>query len=334
MELKAEQSDDKHSVSRYNNVVEIKGPYNTHTVYSNLNKHIQYFDTESLVLSLANMFTIQRFQNVYVINGDIETNRFKITLNTKDCCLQMVNLCYNITDKFNEYVIKPCDYPIYQYTENPAIVMLAYMLAICYMDIQYLVQFMSSMIRVSGKIIPNENYYIDENTILLLSIYYEKEWINVTKIIELSEYKIKQLSDEREQIEIAKASGDDMHQPHGQGMYVNINTRLKKIRTLTNNYIRVQSFVKSLKDTDKVLELKFGNASHFLIQRNDNIMTIEKDEYKSIKYNPLNEKIIDLYRKCHAIYNKKSEEYNQMYEEYSCNDYPVGNDEDTFMPYY
>lgn len=307
--------DEYNNVVKFGDTVQINGPHDTMVVYNNSEQNIEYFDVRPLIYTLDrynnNNFEVNRVNEVFILTGYVEGSEFKISINTKTYTLDIVNKEYNITHDFEKYEIRPTKYPIFQYTNNPMIVLLALLLSACRVSEIYVFVLMDACYNLASKLndIDKNDYYVCENTALLLSIYFQQPWYLQKDAVETIKKKIMNERLREETLMTQKMTDCVPFNTNMGLLYANIDTELKDVKNVRNTYIKLESLIKSLKPDDEILEILLGNKSYFLVRRNNEIMTLNRDEYKTIKLDRIDknihiiyERLIDDYAKCLSYY--------------------------------
>jgi hypothetical protein len=300
------------SVIKYEDIVEINGPYETKIVHNNPKRDITYFDTKSMLLILSNMnndYTKDSQDDIYTFYGKIDDNKFRITLNTKSCLIEVINITINICTNFEAYEISTTEYPIYQYSRNPVIVLLAVFVAACYACKTICDDLLLSAEKINSKFSNDEDYYLDEFSILMLSIYKQTLLLSTERMQFVVENKLRNLNYKLADLEIVDMKSNNEY--NGNVMYCNTKTEIKEISKKTYIYSELDGLLKTLKKTDNLMELSVGNKSYFMIIRNEKIMTISKSEFNTTYTKSLDEDLIKIYNDVSIAYVNVVINFNQ-----------------------
>lgn len=279
-------------------LVEINGPHETKVVHTS-KRNIDYFDIKPLLLVLCDAngdFSLKNNTDIHTFYGSIDNQHYKITINVNSSLIEMINTKLNISSDFEYYDIPPLDYPVYQYTSNPAIVMLAIFVASCNIDnmddSNYL---MYSADNLAEKIAQNEDYFLDIYGILILSLYKQTIWHSIKEMGDIIEQQFKELTDKRTDLEIQKMNSDNTYIYQGQALFSNIDTEIRRTKELTKTYSKLAALIKTLNLNYDIMEFKVGSKSYFIIRQEFKILTIHTNEYNTTKLTPIDDELEWLY---------------------------------------
>jgi hypothetical protein len=297
-------------VTKYGNIIESNGPHDTQMVIHNPNRQVSYFDMEPVLLILSNIktdYNVDYRSDIYTFYGTIDSFNYRITINLESSLLEFINSDINVSHNFQTVDIPEVKYPIYQYTSNPAIVITAALVAGCYVAFSDSNYIMGSIDYLCDKIEDDENYYIDESIILILSIYVKKVWYQQKDIMNIISIKINETTEILTELEMQKMN----NLKNDNISFSSLNTRIKILKTLLRSYIHLEEITKTLKPTDEIMELKLGKHSHFLVRRHGNIMTINRNEFNTIQLENIYEYLQELYDNIHNKFISVTQDFNE-----------------------
>jgi hypothetical protein len=283
-------------VSKYKNIIESNGPHDAQMVIHNTDRQVSYFDMEPILLVLSNInndYTGDNRSDIYTFYGMINSFNYRITINLKSSLLEFINTDINVSQDFQTVEIPEVKYPIYQYTSNPAIVITAALVAGCYVAFVDSNNIINSIDYLSDKINDDEDYYIDESIILILSLSQHKVWHLQKDIINIISNKIEEKTEVLADLKMQKIQ--DTENNSINALYSNLSTSIKSVKKILLTYVDLKEMIKTLKPTDEVLELKLGKYSYFLVRRHNKIMTIKRDEFNTIQLEKISEYLQKLY---------------------------------------
>lgn len=301
-----EDNEGSYTVTQYYGVKHIEGPHETIVVIKNNFKEVDYFDTELILhILLDEDSTMNEISGCYTFNSIIKGVSYKLTINPVSGYLEIINTDVNITNNFGEHNIPTTDYPIYQYTNNKCIIMLTIILIICYMEEFNITSYklLENVEKLSEKINPKIDYYLDEISILILSIYAEIKWVSQIKLLSIINEKIESLGSELENLQLKKTSSGNQYVYEPNREYVSIKTKMKHLKIDIKKYIKLENVFNSLKDTDEILEVMMGCNTYFMVKRNNIIMTLKPNEYNTIECKPIDSLVLSVYSKVNKKLN-------------------------------
>lgn len=314
-----EYYNEENSVIKYDDgLVEINGPHETKVVHTS-KRNIDYFDIKPLLLILSDGngdFSIIHKSDIHTFYGSIDGQYYKVTINVNSSLIEMINTKQGINSNFEQYDIPALNYPIYQYTSNPAIVLLAVFVAACnidnFEDSNYL---MYSAENLAEKIAQNEDYYLDEYGILLLSLYKQTVWHSIKEMNDIIETQFKEITERRTDLEMQKMTSSDSYIFRGQQLFSNIDKEIQNTKDLIKTYSRLGAMLKTLNSKSEVMEFKIGSKSYFMVRLDAQILTIQTDEYNTTKLTLIEDELEWLYgtiaQSCEEVmkhYNKWSDD--------------------------
>ena len=305
---------DYHNIKFYNGIKEINGPYETKVVIKNNKKDLTYFDTQCLIDLLTNDDTDMDYSyGIHTFHGKCGNEQYRLTVNFQQCILEIVNVLVNITSDFTAHTIPSTNYPVYQYTHNPVIVALAGFLIACFTDAEKRHDAYNILVKVDtimDKLDETENYYLDDVTILLLSIYKQNYFVKQTDVLRKINDCIMETGKKIGDLKIEKLGGNNMYCTNA-GRFISVDVRLKDLSRLNKTYIKLEHIIKTLQESDYVLEFKCGGYSYFLIQRGDYIMSFTISSLNTPKCVPIETANTVIYQMISPIWMKLFQDYTE-----------------------
>lgn len=329
-----EQEYEEHNIIKYKNgIVEINGPHDTRVVHTNRNSNINYFDIKPLLLIIADVngdFSKDQRCEIFTLYGNIGGYEYKITINGKSPMVEMVNTSLNITNNFSSYEIPELEYPVYQFTSNPMIVLALLFTIACYVSDQDGNSIMYAAEVISDNADKDETYYLDEFGMLIMSVYQQCYWIKQGDMLKIIDEKMDDLKDKAVDLEMENLSSDNVYVCKGSSL-TDIKHEIKKLKTKMVAYARLESMVKLTNSDDEIMEIKIGNKSHFMVKRDGNIMTMQKDEFNTPKFIIIDPELKTFYMALCQSHDSIVSNYNNW-----CNQIVTrskAKNKQTYMPY-
>jgi hypothetical protein len=304
-------SHDNYKITKCNGITEIIAPHSTRVIINNPNYEFTYFDTSCLPNILASSSITTDDNNYFTIYGKSNDEEFKLTLNATFGILEIRNekldLGYvtdiDITNAFSKKHIIKTHHPAYQYTQNPAIILTVLFMLAYYIDDKKLsyqdltCPLLTRAEKICETIEDDDNYYLDEMTILILSIYTQRFWILQKQVLNIVDNKIFGIHDKISGLQMEQMGNNQFicNGTNGNSQFISIKSKIRECQKQIDTYNDLNRVFKTFKDTDEILELKIGSMSYFLLKRNDTIMTFTSDEYVSTDCKPIDNDIISTY---------------------------------------
>lgn len=310
-----EDYEEDFNIIKYSNgLTEINAPYDTRVAHTNPNREVTYFDIKPLLLIISDLngdFSKDHQGEIFTLYGSIGGYQYKVTINAKSPMVEMINTTLNINTNFSSYEIPELEYPFYQFTSNPIIVLLLLFVTTCYASDKESIDLMYAAEIIANGADKDETYHLDEFGILVLSVYQQCFWTKQEDIIKIIDDKIEIIKEKLVDLELENVTADSVYTNHAPVMFGNINNEIKSLKAKIVAYAKLESMLKLVKPNDEIMEVKVGNKSHFMLRRGENIMTILKDQFNTPKITTIDPELKTVYSALCRSHDSTVYNYNQ-----------------------
>jgi hypothetical protein len=303
-------NENNYKISQVNGIIDIVAPHSTRVIIKNSERALTYFDTTCLPGILESSDIKIKGNLYYMIYGTSHDEKFELILNMYNETLEVRNSelylgdvsCIDITKDCYMNVIIKTHHPVYQFTKNKAIILMVLFIISCYTENKKIAYnnviyrklsniFLNNAKKIYKNINPDKNYYLDEMTILILSVYSQGCWIPLNNILNIVDVKIQEARDT-----IAQLKMENLSIPYyNKNAITECIGFINKYKKRLFAYNNLSEIINGFESTDELLELNCGVKSYFLIRRDGEIMTFVCDNKSNIKYNIIDKHIISAY---------------------------------------
>ena len=307
-------------VCEYNGNIEVNGTFNTKVIKRGKNGDIDYFDTTPLITILTDPHAkySQNNSEKITVTGECSGELFLIQIDLVSESISIHNTSYTIINNLKKIYLPQTLHPIYQYTENPCILIIALFLIACNSESEESAFKQLALCEKIGKdVTVDKNYCLDVSSVLILSIYCQCTWLPksdcikyISDIIDEVNLQLGGLKSQHKEY-LSAYNQYNMSAPH-------LEADIKKKETYRKKNSQLYSTITKL-DVDDILELHIGCKSYFIIIKKNTYMTFTIDEFNTVSYHRIDPMTILKYQ-CTAnqwniLYPKFAEYANKLLEE-------------------